>query len=338
MTAASHLAQNKPAENAISALAALISTDMKAVNALILERMDSEVPLIPKMANYLIAAGGKRLRPMLTLASAQLCEYQGQRHQKLACCVEFIHSATLLHDDVVDESSLRRGQTSANEIWGNQASVLVGDFLFSRAFELMVSDGSLDVLAILSKASATIAEGEVAQLTTANDLNTSQEHYFRVIRAKTAALFAAACEIGAVITDQPKARKEALHGYGEKLGIAFQLVDDALDYSAKQEKLGKTIGDDFREGKVTLPVVLAYKQAGPQERTFWKRCVENLDQEEGDLQKALAYLHQHESLTKTLTLAQDMATQAKANLSVFPPGPIRQALFNIADFCVQRSY
>src|SRR5512143_3105943 len=267
----------------LDALNDMVRDDLRLVNALIVDRMQSPVPLIPQLAGHVVAAGGKRLRPMLTLASARLCGYRGGRHQALAACVEFIHTATLLHDDVIDDSDLRRGLATANAVWGNKASVLVGDFLFSRAFQLMVTDGSLRVLEILSGASAVIAEGEVLQLITSNDTATSEQAYLDVIRCKTAALFAAACRIGAVVSDRSRVEEEALDSYGLNLGIAFQLIDDVLDYSARQTELGKTVGDDFREGKVTLPVILAYRRGDEEERAFWRRCLEKLEQEEADL-------------------------------------------------------
>ncbi|MDP9128013.1 MAG: polyprenyl synthetase family protein, partial [Pseudomonadota bacterium] len=266
--------RRKSSPTALDALTALVAEDMAAVNHLIIQRMESSVPLIPQLAGHIIAAGGKRLRPILTLASARLCGYQGLRHHKLAASVEFIHTATLLHDDVVDASSLRRGEPSANAMFGNQASVLVGDFLFSRAFQLMVEDGSIDVLRILSTASAVIAEGEVLQLTTTNDSGTSEQTYLEVVRAKTAELFAAACRIGAVVAGRPASEEEALRTFGLNLGIAFQIIDDALDYSAEQLRLGKTIGDDFREGKVTLPVILAIHRGNEAERAFWRRALD----------------------------------------------------------------
>src|SRR5512134_2654294 len=243
----------------LDALNDIVCGDLRLVNALIVDRMQSPVPLIPQLAGHVVAAGGKRLRPMLTLASARLCGYVGLRHIGLDTCVEFIHTATLLHDDVVDDSALRRGLASANTVWGNKPSVLVGDFLFSRAFELMVEDGSLEVLEILSRASSIIAEGEVMQLVTTSDIETSEAAYLDVVRAKTAQLFAAADFIGAVVAERQKEERDALEAYGMNLGIAFQLIDDVLDYSAKQATLGKTIGDDFREGKMTLPVVLALR-------------------------------------------------------------------------------
>jgi octaprenyl-diphosphate synthase len=329
----------EPAKTAsIEPLMALVEEDMQAVNAVILDKMQSPVTLIPQLAGHIIAAGGKRLRPMLTLASARLCGYQGERHLALAACVEFIHTATLLHDDVVDESELRRGLKTANEIWGNKASVLVGDFLFSRAFQLMVADGSLRVLKVLSDASATIAEGEVHQLLTANDTDTTRAAYMEVIEAKTAALFAAACEVGAVVAERPDAEAEALSGYGRRLGIAFQLVDDILDYSAKQAELGKTVGDDFHEGKITLPVVLAFERGDEEERTFWRRCLEDLEQNDGDLDHAMALMRRHGALDDAMAEAKSFGEAARADLAVFPDGPIKAALLEAVDFCLDRLY
>ena len=322
----------------IEALNGLVSEDLKAVNALILERMQSPVTLIPQVAGHIIAAGGKRLRPMLTLAAARLCGYTGERHIALAACVEFIHTATLLHDDVVDESDLRRGLDTANAVWGNKPSVLVGDFLFSRAFQLMVADGSLEVLKILSNASAVIAEGEVRQLITSNNTATSEEDYLEVIRSKTAALFAAACRIGAVIADRPLSEAEALGRYGRSLGIAFQLVDDVLDYQARQAELGKTVGDDFREGKITLPVVLAYQRANDEEKAFWRRCLEDLEQSDDDLGQAIALMERDGTLDDSLDQARRYADEAKRALRVFPNTAERQALAEVVDFCVERAF
>ena len=259
-------ASRRAKSKALDALVDLVEDDLKAVNRTIIARMNSPVALIPQLAGHVVAAGGKRLRPLLTLAATKLCGYLGERHIRLATCVEFIHTATLLHDDVVDDSALRRGQSSANAIWGNQSSVLVGDFLFSRAFELMIEDGSLKVLQILSRASSVIAEGEVHQLLTSNDTETSEAQYLEVIQAKTAELFAAAARIGAVVAERPDVEEEALRVYGLNLGIAFQLIDDVLDYSARQQELGKTVGDDFREGKITLPVILAFRRGDDGER------------------------------------------------------------------------
>lgn len=322
----------------IDALQRLVGEDLQRVNQHILTNMQSPVALIPQLASHLIAAGGKRLRPMLTLAAANLCGYTGTRHIGLSACVEFIHTATLLHDDVVDESELRRGQESANAVWGNQASVLVGDFLFSRAFQLMVADGSLQVLKILSDASAIIAEGEVLQLMTANDPQASEEAYLEVIRSKTATLFAAASRVGAVVADRPKLQEEALESFGMNLGIAFQLIDDVLDYSAKQAQLGKTVGDDFREGKVTLPVILAWRRGSEEERDFWRRTVERLDQTEDDLETAIGLMTKHRSLNDTVERARHYAAIAKDSLGIFPDGDMKAAMLEVVDFCVERAY
>ncbi|MBL4613148.1 MAG: polyprenyl synthetase family protein [Emcibacter sp.] len=326
------------AETALARLQTLVADDMIKVNQTILLKMQSPVALIPQLAGHLIASGGKRLRPMLTLATARMCGYDGMRHAELAACVEFIHSATLLHDDVVDESDLRRGLETANALWGNKASVLVGDFLFSRSFELMTADGSLEVLKILSNASSVIAEGEVLQLTTANNMDTTEDSYMQVIVAKTAALFAAACEIGAVIPGKGRAEQEALKSYGKNLGIVFQLIDDVLDFSAEQEKLGKSVGDDFREGKVTLPIVLAYRRGDEAERTFWRRTIEELDQKDGDLARALELLTKHNALHDTVERARHYGAMAKDALAIFPNDDYRQALIDTVDFCTNRAY
>jgi octaprenyl-diphosphate synthase len=327
-------------EDALSALIRLLDQDLAACNRAIVARMDSPVALIPQLAAHIVAAGGKRLRPLLTLAAARLCGYPGagggQRHVELAACVEFIHTATLLHDDVVDESLLRRGLASANAVFGNKASVLVGDFLFARAFQLMVADGSLAVLRILSAAAATIAEGEVLQLATQNDLSTTEARYLEVVTGKTAALFAAACEVGAVIAGRSEAEAAALAEYGMKLGIAFQLVDDALDYAADQETLGKTVGDDFREGKITLPVLIAHEAADAAERGFWERVIERQEQTDADLRTAMTLIARHDAIGLTLARAARFAAEAKAALSRFAAGPIRQALMDVADFTVSR--
>jgi octaprenyl-diphosphate synthase len=327
-------------EDALSALVSLVEADLQACNRVIVAQMDSPVSLIPQLAAHIVAAGGKRLRPLLTLASARLCGYPdrdgGARHVDLAACVEFIHTATLLHDDVVDESQLRRGLASANAVFGNKASVLVGDFLFARAFQLMVDDGSLKVLAILSKAAATIAEGEVLQLVTQNDLSTSEARYLEVIQGKTAALFAAACQVGAVVADRPAQEETALASFGMKLGIAFQLVDDALDYVADQAVLGKTIGDDFREGKITLPVLVAFLAGDETEKAFWRRTIEALEQTDADLDHAMRLIADHGAIQVTLESAQRFVQEAKAALAVFPDNPIRRALSDVADYTVRR--
>jgi octaprenyl-diphosphate synthase len=324
-------------EDALTALMALVRADIEACNRLIVQRMQSPVALIPQLAAHLVAAGGKRLRPLLTLAAARLCGYRGDRHVALAACVEFIHTATLLHDDVVDESALRRGQASANALFGNKPSVLVGDFLFARAFQLMVQDGSLEVLAILSAAAATIAEGEVLQLVTQNDTTTTEAQYLEVIEGKTAALFAAATRIGAVVAARPMAEAEALDAYGRNLGTAFQLVDDALDYAAEQAQLGKTVGDDFREGKITLPVLLAFTRGTEAERGFWRRTLEEREQSPDDLAEAQRLIKQHAALRDTVERARLYGDAALAALAVFPDGAERRALAGIVEFCIARA-
>lgn len=322
----------------IEPLQRLVSGDLSRVNDVIVQKMQSPVALIPQLAGHIVAAGGKRLRPLLTLASARLCDYEGERHIPLAACVEFIHTATLLHDDVVDESDLRRGLDTANALWGNKASVLVGDFLFSRAFQLMVSDGSLKVLKILSDASAVIAEGEVHQLLTSNDTATDEKAYLEVIEAKTAALFAAACRVGAVVAERPEVEEDALERFGRGLGIAFQLVDDVLDYSAEQKALGKTVGDDFREGKITLPLVLAYSRGDESEKAFWRRCVEDMDQKPDDLPHALHLMQRHKCLDECLARATNYARDAYEGISIFPDGPIKQSMLDALNFSVARAY
>jgi octaprenyl-diphosphate synthase len=278
------------------------------------------------------------MRPMLTIAAARMCGYRGTRHIGLAACVEFIHTATLLHDDVVDESGLRRGRETANALWGNKASVLVGDFLFSRAFQVMVEDGSLAVLAILSNASAVIAEGEVLQLTTANDTETSEQAYLEVIRAKTAALFAAACRVGAAVADRPKAEEDALETYGLNLGIAFQLADDVLDYSASADEMGKNAGDDFRDGKITLPVVLSFLRGDEAERAFWRRTLEDLEQGDGDLARAQELMRKHKALEDSIERARHYGRIARDALGIFADGPEKRALADLVDFAIERAY
>jgi len=321
----------------LAGLQSLVREDLARVDQVILSHIDSGVPLIPKLARHIIAAGGKRLRPALTLLCAKLCGYSGARHIHLAACVEFIHTATLLHDDVVDESALRRGNATANDIWGNKASVLVGDFLLSRAFQLMVSDGSLKVLKILSDTSAIIAQGEVLQLSTANNPETTQEQYLEVITAKTAALFSAACELGAVVSDKTD-REEALRQAGLSLGIAFQIMDDALDYSASQATLGKEVGDDFREGKVTLPVILAYARSDKEERVFWKRTIEDQEMQAGDLERAIEIINKYQSIDSSIALAETYCESARAQLGNFPRSAEKDALLETIDFCTQRAY
>lgn len=317
---------------------ALVQNDLSAVNRHILEKMQSDVALIPQLAGHIIAGGGKRIRPMLTLLSAGLLNYEGERHIGLAACVEFIHTATLLHDDVVDESDLRRGLDTANAVWGNKAPVLVGDFLFSRAFQLMVADGELRVLKILSDASARIAEGEVAQLLTANDLSTDRAAHLDVIRAKTATLFAAACEVGAVVAGGTEAQCEAARAYGDRLGIAFQLIDDAMDYQSSAEDMGKSLGDDFREGKITLPIILAYERGSELERAFWRRTLEECRSDESDLRKACQLLMDHDALKDSILEARGYVDEACEALASFPDSTHKSAMTGLARFVVDRTY
>lgn len=318
-------------------LAEVLSAEMDSVNALIAERMASEhAPRIPEVTAHLVNAGGKRLRPMLTLASALMFDYQGPYHVHLAATVEFIHTATLLHDDVVDESEQRRGRPTANLLWDNKSSVLVGDYLFSRSFQLMTETGSIDVLRILSDASATIAEGEVLQMTAAQDLNTDETIYLQVVRGKTAALFSAATEVGGVIANAPKDQIRAVFDYGDALGVAFQIVDDLLDYQGQTAATGKNVGDDFRERKLTLPVIKAISAADAEERAFWKRTIEQGNQTDGDLETALAILKKHDTLEATRQDALAWANKAKNALEILPAHEIRDLLRDLADYVVER--
>lgn len=319
-------------------LSSLVADDMSDVNNLIVQRMDSSVALIPQLAGYIVAAGGKRLRPVLTLAAARMVGYQGEHHKLLAAVVEFIHTATLLHDDVVDESDLRRGQASANAVFGNKSSVLVGDFLFSRSFVLMVEVGSLAVLDILSRASAVIAEGEVLQLSTANNLETSEGDYFKVIAAKTAELFAAACEVGAHVAGRNADECRALRDYGMNLGLAFQISDDVLDYNASEKRLGKTVGDDFREGKMTLPVIKALAAGTDEEGEFWRRTLAESAQNEGDFKTALALLQKHRALEQSMEAAREYCARGRQALASLPAHPLRRHLDDLIIFAAERDY
>jgi octaprenyl-diphosphate synthase len=329
----------RAAEGPFERLAALVADDMARVNAEIAARMQSEhTALIPQVATHLIGAGGKRLRPILTLAAARLCGYRGDSHVKLATAVEFIHNATLLHDDVVDESERRRGRPTANQVFGPKPSVLVGDFLFARSFQLMVETGSIRVLDILSNAAAVIVEGEVLQLSASRSLEGGEPVYLQVIRGKTAALFEAATQSGAVVAGVGAAQERALAAYGDALGLAFQIVDDLIDYTGTAETIGKTPGDDFREGKATLPVLLAHEAGDAAERAFWTRVIEGRDQRAGDFAEALALMDRRGALAATRARADGYAAQAKAALAAFPDAPLRRALSDIADFVVARAY
>ena len=341
MTATVHHLAERPESGrppSLDHLVQLVAADMNAVNAVILDRMQSKVALIPELAGHLIAGGGKRMRPMLTLASAALCDYPGTRHHKLAAAVEFIHTATLLHDDVVDGSDMRRGKTAANLIWGNPASVLVGDFLFSRAFELMVEDGSLKVLKILSHASAVIAEGEVDQLTAQRRIDTDEDHYLAIIAAKTAALFAAACRIAPVVAEAGDEAEAALDSFGRNLGIAFQLVDDAIDYSSDAATMGKGQGDDFRDGKMTLPVILAYARGDESDRIFWAAAMAGTRTSDDDLAQAIRLVESSGALADTMERARLYARRAIDALAPFPAGRAKAAMIEAAEFAVARAY
>lgn len=319
-------------------LAEWLSEDLERIDALMRARMSSEhAPRIPEVAAHLFDAGGKRIRPMLTLAAARMCGYQGEAHLLLAAAVEFIHTATLMHDDVVDESGQRRGRPTANLLWDNKSSVLVGDYLFARSFQLMVETGHLRVLDILANASATIAEGEVLQLTAAQNLATTEATYMQVIRGKTAALFSAATESGGVIAGADDAATRALFAYGDALGICFQIVDDFLDYGGAGSGIGKNIGDDFRERKLTLPVIRAVAAADAAERDFWQRVIGRGQQDPGDLDHAVTLLHRHGTLESTRRTALDWARQAKAALSELPDHPLREMLADLADYVVVRA-
>jgi len=314
----------------------LTSADMGRVNELILSKAGSDVEMIPEVANHLISSGGKRLRPMLTLAAAQMFGFSGENHVRLATSVEFMHTATLLHDDVVDESDLRRGKKTARTIWGNQASVLVGDFLLGQAFRMMVEVGSLEALDILSSAASIIAEGEVMQLAAAKNLETTEDEHFAVIKAKTAALFSAAAEVGPVIAGASKNDKAALRSYGMNLGLAFQLIDDALDYGGSSKDLGKNVGDDFREGKVTLPVILSYRRGTAAERAFWKSAIEDGKTDDAALEKAVGLMVRHGAIADTIGRASHFGEIARDALAPLEQTPQKSALIDVIDFCISR--
>lgn len=339
MTTGSEAAQRaKPTDNPVERLAAMLAQDLAATDRFIHDYMASEVALIPQIATHLVDSGGKRIRPLITLGGARLFGYSGDAHERLAAAVEFIHTATLLHDDVVDESAMRRGRAAAHKVWGNKPTILVGDFLFSRAFQLMVSTGHPPVLDMLANASAIISEGEVLQLRATRNLAATEDDYLAVITAKTAALFSAAAESGAVLAGGTAAHCAALREYGRDLGIAFQLIDDALDYSGRQAVMGKRVGDDFRESKMTLPVIFALRTAGEDERRFWKKTIEVGLQDEGDLTRAIEILERNGALAETVERAKSYAAAARAALAPAPDGAIKTALADIADFVVERAY
>lgn len=316
----------------------IVNEDMGAINRIILDKAVSDVEMIPELAHHLIDSGGKRLRPMLALASSKLCDYKGDGHIRTASAIEFMHTATLLHDDVVDESNTRRGKKTARLIWGNQATVLVGDFLLGQAFRMLVDVGSLPVLKILSNAAAVIAEGEVMQLAAAKNTSTTEDAYLAIIDAKTAALFSAAAEVGAAIANRPVDEQAALRAYGRNLGLAFQLVDDALDYGCDSARLGKSVGDDFREGKVTLPVILSFRRGTDEERAFWKRTIADGDINDGDLENAIALMRRHKAIEATLERARSYGRVAEDALAIFPDRREKQAMQEVIKFCIARAH
>ena len=330
--------EERPVDRLIEPLTTLVDNDMTRVNETILSRTGSDVAMIPEVANHLISSGGKRLRPILTLATAALCGYSGSGHVKLAAAVEFMHTATLLHDDVVDDSDMRRGKAAARVLWGNEASVLVGDFLLGQAFKMMVEVGSMACLDVLSTAAVVIAEGEVMQLSAAKDTETTEDAYLAVIRAKTAALFAAACEVGPILAGRGKAEIAACRAYGANLGVAFQLIDDALDYGGTAAKLGKNVGDDFREGKITLPIVLSFRRGSQTERDFWKRTLEIGEIGAGDLEFALTTMKKHRALEDTIERARHYGAMAVDALELFPASPWKHALRDAVEFAVSRAH
>ena len=325
-------------EASLKPLMDLVAEDMESVNRIILDKAVSDVDLIPELAHHLIESGGKRLRPMLTIAAAKLAGYKGEGHIRLASAVEFMHTATLLHDDVVDDSDFRRGRKAARLLWGNQASVLVGDFLLGQAFRMMVDVGSLPALKILSNAAAVIAEGEVMQLAAAKNMATTEDAYLAIITAKTATLFAAAAEVGGAVANRPAEEQEAMKSYGKTLGIAFQLVDDALDYSGDSARLGKSVGDDFREGKITLPVILSFRRGSEEERAFWKRTLVDGDIKDGDLEHAIALMRRHKAIEATLERARHYGAMSRDALGLFRECPAKKAMLDAVTFCIARAH
>lgn len=327
----------RDAAHGLRPLLALVSDDMDAINRIILDKAVSDVDMIPELAHHLIDSGGKRLRPMIAIAAAKLCGYSGTGHIRTAAAVEFMHTATLLHDDVVDESATRRGKRTARMIWGNQASVLVGDFLLGQAFKMFVDVGSMMVLRIMSNAAATIAEGEVMQLAAAKNTSTTEDDYLAIINAKTAALFSAAAEVGAALVQRPQEEQAALKSYGKNLGLAFQLVDDALDYSGDSQNLGKSVGDDFREGKITLPLILSFRRGNSEERQFWNRTIAEGDIQNGDLEMAINLMKRHKAIEATLDRARSYGAIARDALAIFPSSKEKDALEQVIAFCISRT-
>jgi octaprenyl-diphosphate synthase len=321
----------------LDSIKSLAANDLNSMDEVIKERLFTKTDLIKAIANHIITSGGKRLRPILVILSCKLFNYQGQRHINLAAVVEFIHTATLLHDDVVDHSYLRRGYPTANKNWDNKSSILVGDFLFSQAFMLIAEDGDLNILEILSKASAIIAEGEVKQLSSISNLHITLQEYLEIITAKTAQLFAASCQTGAIIADVNQEIALSMHEFGLNLGIAFQIIDDILDYQADQMVIGKNIGDDFKEGKVTLPIILAYDASNQEEKEFWVRTINKLDQQNGDFSHALEIINKYNIMEECLAMANHFASKAKDNIAIVSESDIKNLLIDILNFSVDRN-
>lgn len=339
MTAQTNPSRTSDIDTIVDRLQDMLSDDLTATEALLIQRAKSPVDVIPDLSGYIVSAGGKRLRPMITLAAAHACGGTNSGTHALATAVEFIHTATLLHDDVVDDSDLRRGKKAAKNVWGNNASILVGDFLFARAFTLMVETGSLEILRILSDASSVIAEGEVHQLAAASRTDLPTEEYLAIIEAKTAALFEAAAEAGALSAGpQGEQYAAALASYGKNLGLAFQIIDDALDYGGTTSVIGKAVGDDFREGKSTLPVIIARRRGSSEDQNFWDRALNQDQQAEGDLAHAIYLIRSTGAAEATLVEAKAYADLAKAALRTLPESVWTKALSDLADFCVSRAH
>ena len=330
---------NNNFNNEVNKLTTLCHEDLESTNTLIIEKLDSNVPLIKEIASYLILSGGKRLRPLLTACTFHLINRKKNNSKNyigLAAAVEFIHAATLLHDDVIDDSKKRRGSLSANEVWGNKTSVLVGDFLFSRAFQLMTKYGNLEILKILSDTSVVISEGEVLELINDKDLTINEDIYFKVINGKTASLFSAACQVGGISANGSLKEIEAIKSFGTNFGMAFQLIDDAIDYSSSDEKLGKNIGDDFKEGKITLPIILAYLRSNDEEKIFWNKNLVNLDQSPDDLAKAILIIKKYNCIKDTIDRARHFTNVAIDSLETFENNEYRKTLMNLISASLSR--
>ena len=315
-----------------------LQNDFAKVNNLIMDNMNSSVPLISQLAGYIISSGGKRIRPLLTLATSRLCNYKGTRHVSLAACIEFIHTATLLHDDVVDESKKRRGKKSANQVWDNKSSILVGDFLLSKAFRLLIKDNSDRCLDMISKASVEISQGEVLQLESCNQIDTTESSYLKIIEAKTASLFSAACVVSGIISNVNNSQEKALHEFGKNIGMAFQITDDTLDYCSNDLSLGKNIGDDFKEGKITLPIILAYGRSNNKEKVFWKRTISNLKQEQGDFDQALEIINKYQCIEDTITRANHFSNVAVDSIDIFKNNQFKEKLVSLVSTSISRIY